>query len=69
MSNKNTQNEEPISIRLMRDGIILKRNHFKTERGDYTVYNVLYENCIYFAKVLDGKFVEAINLSKLGGKK
>ncbi len=62
------QQKEPISIRLMRDGTILKRNIFNTERGDYTIYNVLYKGDIFFAKVLDGKMVEAVNLSKLSKK-
>ncbi len=63
------KNEEPISIRLTRDGKILKRNVFDTERGQYIVYNILYMGDIFFAKVLDGKMVEAVNLSKLGDKK
>lgn len=61
------KNEEPISIRLLRDGIILKRNIFDTERGQYIVYNILYDKDIFFAKLLNGSMVEAINLSKLGG--
>lgn len=62
------QNEEPISIRLLRDGKVLKRNVFDTERGQYFVYNILYDGCIYFVKMLSGKIVEAVNLTKLGGK-
>ncbi len=62
------KNEEPISIRLIRDGEILKRNIFDTERGRYIVYNVLYDGDIFFAKVLNDKMVEAVNLSKLSRK-
>lgn len=63
------QNEEPISIRLLMDGKVLKRNVFDTERGQYIVYNLLYGGDIFFAKILSGKVVEAVNLTKLGVKK
>lgn len=63
--NNRIRNDEPISIRLLRDGIVLKRNIFDTERGKYIVCNVLYEEYIFFVKVLNDKVVEAVNLTKL----
>lgn len=59
------KSEEPIPIRLLRDGIVLKRNVFDTERGQYIVYNIIYGGDIFFAKMLNGKIVEAVNLTKL----
>lgn len=63
--NKNLKtNEEPISIRLMRDGEILKQNMFVTVKGNYRISIVLYQSNIYFVKELNGKVVEAVNLSE-----
>lgn len=63
--NKNLKtNEEPISIRLMRDGDILKQNMFVTVRGNYRISIVLYQHDIYFVKELNGNVVEAVNMSE-----
>ena len=57
-------NEEPISIRLMRDGEMVKQNMFVTVKGNYRISIVLYQRNLYFVKELDGKVVEAVNLSE-----
>lgn len=56
--------KNPISIRLIRDGEILKKNTFDTMRGKYDIYAIQYHENIYFVKVLNGNVVEAVNLSK-----
>lgn len=58
------KNEEPISIRLMRDGEMIKQNMFVTVRGNYRISIVLYQGNLYFVKELDGKVVEAVNLTE-----
>lgn len=65
MEKSKVSNKEKISIRLFRDGKVLKRNVFDTEMGKYIVYNIIYFGDIFFAKMLNGKIVEAVNLTKL----
>lgn len=60
----NYNKEEPISIRLMRDGEILKQNMFVTVKGNYKISIILYEGCIYFVKELGGKICEAVNMTE-----
>lgn len=62
------KNEEPISIRLMRDGEMIKQNMFVTVRGNYRISIILYNSNLYFVKELDGKVVEAVNLTEKANK-
>lgn len=62
------KNEEPISIRLMRDGEMIKQNMFVTVRGNYRISIVFYNGNLYFVKELDGKVVEAVNLTEKANK-
>lgn len=58
-------NCEPKSIKLLHEGHILKANTFDTAKGCYTIRIISYKGNLYFHKMLNGKVVELINLSKL----
>lgn len=60
---KAAQCNEPETIRMLREGTIIKVNHFDTAKGFYTIRIVFYNNKLYFHKMLNGKVVEVVNLN------
>lgn len=59
------KDNKPSTTRILREGRILKANTFDTAKGCYTIRIVIYKGNLYFHKMLNGKVVELVNLSKL----
>lgn len=57
------QCNEPETIRMLREGTIIKVNNFDTAKGCYTIRIVSYNDKLYFHKMLNGKVVEVVNLN------
>ena len=60
---KTVQYNEPETIRMLREGTIIKVNHFDTAKGFYTIRIVSYNDKLYFHKMLNGNVVEVVNLN------
>ena len=60
---KTVQHNEPETIQMLREGTIIKVNHFDTAKGFYTIRIVSYNDKLYFHKMLNGKVVEVVNLN------
>lgn len=57
------QRNEPETIRMLREGTIIKVNNFYTAKGCYTIRIVSYNGNLYFHKMLNGNVVEVVNLN------
>lgn len=57
------QCNEPETIRMLKEGTIIKANNFDTAKGRYTIHIVSYNDKLYFHKMLNGKVVEVVNLN------
>lgn len=55
----------PRWLKMLQEGLIIKSNTFDTAKGCYTIRIVSYKGDLYFHKMLNGKVVELVNLSKL----
>lgn len=60
---RDAQCDEPETIRMLREGTIIKANHFDTAKGFYTIRIVFYNDKLYFHKMLNGKVVEVVELN------
>lgn len=60
---RDAQCGEPETIRMLREGKIIKVNNFDTAKGCYTIRIVSYNDKLYFHKMLNGKVVEVVNLN------
>lgn len=55
----------PRWLKMLQEGLIIKSNTFDTAKGCYTIRIIAYKDDLYFHKMLNGKVVELVNLSKL----
>lgn len=55
----------PRWLKMLQEGLIIKSNTFDTAKGCYTIRIIAYNGALYFHKMLNGKVVELVNLSKL----
>ena len=55
----------PRWLKMLQEGLIIKSNTFDTAKGCYTIRIIAYNGELYFHKMLNGKVVELVNLSKL----